>query len=319
MSKHMINLTMVGNENCLVLNVYTPSLSEPSSLEPLKPVMVWIHGGAFVWGSGNTELYGPEYLLTEDIVLVTINYRIGLLGFLRFEDPTLEVPGNAGFKDQVMALRWVQDNIEAFNGNPGNVTIFGESAGGAAVHALILSPMARDLFDKAIVQSGSTLNPWTKGKSCTKELAEYFGVPEEEKVLLDYLMTLPGEKIIEAQNALKDIVLGASSPRYFGWVVETQTNEPAFLPRDPCELISSGDFNKIPTLMGYTSKEGFLLDVFINLKLQEPEDNFETKPELMVPFQLDLNADSPLYDAVKRELVEFYKGEIEDVRNQVFY
>lgn len=105
--------------------------------------MVWIHGGGFVSGSSKSELYGPEFLLPEDVVIVTINYRLGVLGFLSLEDTSLGVPGNAGLKDMVMALKWVQQNIDKFNGNPNNVTIFGESAGGAAVHYLILSPMAR--------------------------------------------------------------------------------------------------------------------------------------------------------------------------------
>lgn len=105
--------------------------------------MVWIHGGAFTHGSGNTDLYGPEFLLTEDIVLVTINYRVGILGFLNFEDTKLSVPGNAGLKDMVQALKWVQKNIDKFSGNPKNVTIFGESAGGSSVHFLMLSPLGK--------------------------------------------------------------------------------------------------------------------------------------------------------------------------------
>jgi carboxylesterase type B len=132
---------IVGTEDCLFLNVYTQQL--PSSTNnKLKPVMVWIHGGGFSSGSGNSDTYGPEFLLTEDIVLVTINYRLGVFCFLSFEDASLEVPGNAGLKDMVMALKWVQKNISKFSGDPNNVTIFGESAGGISVHYLILSPLA---------------------------------------------------------------------------------------------------------------------------------------------------------------------------------
>lgn len=105
--------------------------------------MVWIHGGAFTAGSSQTEFYGPDFLVSEDVVVVTINYRLGILGFLSLEDSTLGVPGNAAFKDMVMALKWVQKNITNFMGDPNNVTIFGESAGGAAVHFLMLSPMAK--------------------------------------------------------------------------------------------------------------------------------------------------------------------------------
>ncbi|KRT86285.1 hydrolase [Oryctes borbonicus] len=134
---------VVGSEDCLFLNVYTPKLPEIGA--PLKPTMVWIHGGGFVWGSNNSQMYGPEFLITEDVVIVAINYRLGVLGFLSLEDPDLEVTGNAGCKDMVMALKWVQGNIKHFGGNPENVTIFGQSAGGVAVHLLVLSPMAKEL------------------------------------------------------------------------------------------------------------------------------------------------------------------------------
>jgi carboxylesterase type B len=133
--------TLVGSEDCLFLNVYTQQLPL-DTINTLKPVMVWIHGGGFSTGSSKSDLYGPEFLLTEDIVLVTINYRLGIFGFLSFEDASLEVPGNAGLKDMVMALKWVQKNISKFSGDPNNVTVFGESAGGMSVHYLVLSPLA---------------------------------------------------------------------------------------------------------------------------------------------------------------------------------
>lgn len=134
----------------------------PGDEVSLKPVMVWLHGGAFTGGSGNKEPYGPEFLITEDVVIVTLNYRVGilgniifncvslhnlhifrLLGFLSLEDPKLGVPGNAGLKDVVFALKWVQQNIENFSGDPNNVTMFGGSAGAVAAHLLMLSPLAK--------------------------------------------------------------------------------------------------------------------------------------------------------------------------------
>lgn len=111
----------------------------------LKPVMFWIHGGGYTTGSGNSDMYGPHYLISQDVIVVTINYRLGVLGFLTLDDPKLGVPGNAGLKDQVMALKWVQKNIRNFGGDPNNVTIFGESAGASSVHFLLLSPMAKGL------------------------------------------------------------------------------------------------------------------------------------------------------------------------------
>lgn len=138
-----------GNEDCLYLNVYAPESGEN------LPVMVWLHGGAFVFGNGGGE-YDPTRLVQEDVIVVTLNYRLGLLGFLAH--PNLEADGgNFGLMDQQQALRWVKKNAAAFGGDSNNVTIFGESAGGHSVMSHIASPRAKDenLFQRAIVQSGS--------------------------------------------------------------------------------------------------------------------------------------------------------------------
>lgn len=119
-------LSPVVDEDCLSLNVYTKFLDRN------LPVMVWIHGGSFSGGNGHSFTYGPDHLVDEDIILVTINYRLGVLGFLSTEDSN--APGNYGMKDVIKALEWVRYNIRNFGGDPDNVTIFGESAGGAAVH-----------------------------------------------------------------------------------------------------------------------------------------------------------------------------------------
>ena len=129
-----------------------------------KAVMVWLHGGGFHMGSGGTDLYGPGYLMEEDVVLVTLNYRLGPLGFLSL--PQGGVSGNAGLKDQRMALRWVRENIAAFGGDPNKVTIFGESAGGTSVLLHQLSPLSRGERDSATLTFGggweSILMPQSK-------------------------------------------------------------------------------------------------------------------------------------------------------------
>ncbi|MBU4038901.1 MAG: carboxylesterase family protein [Alphaproteobacteria bacterium] len=143
------------SEDCLTLNVWTP---EARGTEPL-PVMVWIHGGGYNNGSGTAALYDGARLAKRGVVVVTINYRLGRLGF--FDHPALaseravgEPAANYGVMDQIAALEWVRDNAAAFGGDPGNVTIFGESAGGAAVTQLMVAPSARGLFHRAVVQSG---------------------------------------------------------------------------------------------------------------------------------------------------------------------
>lgn len=155
--RNMILENFKGNEDCLFLNVYTPKLPELGS-NPKLPVLFWIHGGGFQFGNGNAFLYGPDYLVPENIILVTINYRLGALGFLN--TGTHDAPGNAGLKDQVLALKWVRDNIDRFGGDANEVTIGGQSAGSASVHYMLLSPLTKGLFKRAIAQSGVALNPW---------------------------------------------------------------------------------------------------------------------------------------------------------------
>ena len=142
------------SEDCLTLNVWTPALDGKR-----RPVMVWIHGGAFTIGSGSQSLYDGSVLARRgDVVLVTVNYRLGPLGYLRLADVTngkIPSTGSEGMLDQVAALEWVRDNIAEFGGDPGNVTIFGESAGGMSVGTLLAMPAARGLFHKAIPQSGA--------------------------------------------------------------------------------------------------------------------------------------------------------------------
>jgi len=141
------------SEDCLTLNVW-----QPQGADPKLPVMVWIHGGGFVFGSGSQALYAGAELARRGVVVVTLNYRLGALGFLSHPALSREQAGGAlgnyGLLDQIAALQWVRRNIASFGGDPGNVTIFGESAGGIAVQALMTSPLAAGLFHKAISQSG---------------------------------------------------------------------------------------------------------------------------------------------------------------------
>ena len=131
-----------------MLNVNSPDLRSEAGL----PVMVWIHGGGFVAGSGARQMYGMHHFMDRDVVMVSINYRLGLLGGLYLDRE--KVPGNQGLRDQILALRWVQDNIQQFGGNPDAVTIFGQSAGAYASTYHLFSPLTRGLFKRIIAQSG---------------------------------------------------------------------------------------------------------------------------------------------------------------------
>ena len=145
------------NEDCLRLSIYTPKIN-PTANETLKPVLVWIHGGHFISGSGSYQYYGPErFMKDNDIVMVSINYRLGTLGFLSLGTP--ELPGNAGLWDQVEALKWIQTNIKYFGGDNKKVTIMGESAGSWSVMYQLLSPASAGLFQRVISQSGTPMSP----------------------------------------------------------------------------------------------------------------------------------------------------------------
>src|SRR3954462_8685218 len=142
---------LTTSEDCLFLNVYTPRADDGA-----RPVMVWIHGGAYTIGSG--DIYdGSSFARRGDVVVVTLNYRLGILGWVPLDhlDPKLTGSGNNGLRDQIEALRWVRDNIAAFGGDPGNVTIFGESAGGGSVATLLAAPDADGLYHRAIIESGA--------------------------------------------------------------------------------------------------------------------------------------------------------------------
>ena len=162
--------------------IYSSILQVPNTSEPL-PVMVWFHGGGWECGSGISSFYGPDFLLNHDIVLVSANFRLGPLGFLSTE--TTDCAGNFGLKDQLEVLKWIQENIATFGGNPKSVTIFGESAGGASVTYHMLSPKSKGLFHKGIAQSGTYFNPWAqpahKGVPAqrAKKMAEIVGCPSD--------------------------------------------------------------------------------------------------------------------------------------------
>nr|ADF43492.1 carboxyl/choline esterase CCE033a [Helicoverpa armigera] len=251
---------VVGPEDCLVLNVYTPNDAWDGA--PL-PVMVFVHGGGFKEGSGSALLYGPDYLVSKGVVLVTINYRLAIGGFACLG--IKEAPGNAGLKDQVAALKWVQKNIRAFGGNPDDVTLFGESAGGASVSYHLLSPMSKGLFHRAIIQSGSSLGTWTRQRFPLK-IASAVGK------VLGHNTEDPHELYRIFQNTAINDLIAADIPRTKGRLmfahlpfvpcIEKPIDgvEP-FITDTPYNILSKGKFNKVPVIIGSNSEEGYMFAV----------------------------------------------------------
>ncbi|GLG95967.1 Carboxylic ester hydrolase [Gryllus bimaculatus] len=247
-----------GQEDCLYLNVYTQEINPQN----LKPVMFWIHGGGFVIGSGNTDMYGPDYLVDAGVLLVTFNYRLGVLGFLSLDNE--DCTGNMGLKDQVAALLWVQQNIESFGGDPNNVTIFGESAGAICVSFHMVSPMTKGLFHKAIAQSGSALNHYAYtflSKSRSFAVGQRLGLKtKDEKELFSFLQNVDLEKLVkEAENIIARVENTSGLRIVFVPTVEKVVpGQQPYLAQHQEILLKNGQFHHVPYMTGTVTHEGMI-------------------------------------------------------------
>lgn len=272
----------------LTVNIFTPTLK---SWKPL-PVFVFIHGGGFVLGSSSTLLYGPEYIVEKDVILVTFNYRLGVLGFLSLKDPAAGVPGNAGLKDQSMALRWIKENIKHFGGDPNNITISGESAGGASVHYHLISDMSEGLFQKAILQSGVALNPWATvpkpGPNFTVKLAQklgYTGSIDNDVELLEFFQKQEVKPLVMGSFQLVDheYALEFSYDLYCPFVptVEPYESDMCFLPQDPLEMGRNAWSSDVDIIIGGCANEGYLFgsSITVDRVAKMRENN-----ELFIPY-----------------------------------
>ncbi|GAB0093837.1 Carboxylic ester hydrolase [Sergentomyia squamirostris] len=308
-----------GEEDCLHINVFTKSL-DPSKL---VPVMIYIHGGAFMRGSSSVEMYGPDFLLQKDIILFTFNYRLGAFGFLSLDDRSLEIPGNAGLKDQSMAIRWCKENAAFFGGDPKNITLFGESAGGCSVHYHMISSQSRGLFDRAIVQSGTTLNNWSvvPARNWAKRLAVALGWSGDgnTKDMVDFLRKAEPKTIVKAQEGIltpherKDRILFP-----FGPIIEPYISKGCFIPRDPVEMCREAWSHSIPIIIGGTSDEGLFSyrEVF-----DHPDTVNQLSCEHLVPLELELEQKGPKCLALGEKIRQFYFGDqqpsIEVINNYI--
>jgi para-nitrobenzyl esterase len=242
-----------ASEDCLSLNIWTPAKSGSDRL----PVMVWIHGGGFFGGTASVPTYDGEALARRGVVLVTLNYRLGALGFLAHPALSREsahgVSGNYGLLDQIAALRWVQKNIAAFGGDPANVTVFGGSAGAHSIGILLVSPLAKGLFARAIMESlplffrpvrdlaharYGLASAETEGKAQASDIAA--------------LRTLDAAQIVARLAPGPTLSTGTHFyPIVDGWV----------LPRDPAEAIGTARQAQVPLLLGFNADEG---NFFVN-------------------------------------------------------
>jgi len=231
------------SEDCLTLNVWTAAKSEKDRL----PVMVWIHGGGFTRGSGISPAYNGEGFARKGVVLVTINYRLGVFGFLAHPALSAESvhhsSGNYAVLDQIAALQWVKKNIAAFGGDANRVTVFGESAGSWAVNALMASPLAKGLFQRAIGESGGSFSPMktlADAEKAGERLATTMGASQD---VLKSLRSKPAEELLKASDE------PTVRPMVDGWV----------LPQDVATIFARGKQNDVPLIVGFNSDEGTTL------------------------------------------------------------
>ncbi|XP_034244956.1 esterase B1-like [Thrips palmi] len=306
-----------GREDCLYLNVFTPFLGAA-----VLPVMVYLHGGAFQTGSGDISEVGPDFLVRHDVVLVTINYRLGAFGFLNMDSD--DAPGNAGLKDQRAALRWVRDNVANFGGNPNHVTIFGNSAGAASVHYHTLLNDSRGLFRAAIMQSGNALQWWAYHDTfpdrldMARRLCDALGgdSASEEGMVRSFKQASTGDILAAsarmARGGISRVSRGAprrsakihlkgslccsvSLAPLFRPSPERRDagRESRFLGRDAESLIRQPQVPPVPTVAGLSGNEGVYSYYYLGLdKVPELVSALLEKPEKLLPDNVSPSVDT---------------------------
>ncbi|CAH1398685.1 unnamed protein product [Nezara viridula] len=292
-----LNPKVIGSEDCLYLSVFTHDTNGSN------PVMVHIHGGGFI--AGDKSKTSPIYLMDQEIVIVGINYRLGIMGFLSFENN--EQPGNQGMKDQVMALQWVQKNIANFGGDPKRVTLVGESAGGASVVHHIISPLSRGLFHGAIAESGTSYNTWTVlppglARNRAKNLTSLASCPV--KTTKEIIACLQEKNANELVGLMENFREWQIDPLMllFQPVLEPKGSG-AFLTGP----ISSWKHNPVPLLTGMTSGEGLLRTRYFlefDMDFKWYNDNFEKVAP--ISFQYVASASNP--EEVTKKIKQYYFG-----------
>ncbi|XP_045770453.1 venom carboxylesterase-6-like [Maniola jurtina] len=286
----------VMQEDCLIANVYVPD-TEDTNL----PVLVYLHGGAFQFGYSTQR--SPIHLVqSKKIIAVNLNYRLGAHGFLCLG--TEDAPGNAGMKDQVALLRWVQNNIAQFGGNPNDVTINGCSAGGASVDLLMISKLTRGLFHKVIPESGSKtapfsiqLDPITNAKKIAKQL-NYSNIDDDIDALEKIYKRTPYEKLYEIDFGIEKDTSLAFLP-----CIERDIGEEMFLDDEPVNIINHVDFPKFPMLYGITEMEGIYRTKYFDDWKEQMNTNFAD----FLPVNLKFSNEAEK-EKVALKIKQFYFG-----------
>ena len=269
------------DEDCLVMNVWRPAQQTSGKL----PVMVWVYGGGFVNGGSSPAVYDGSQFAKRGVVLVSFNYRVGRFGF--FAHPALSTEnskgplGNYAFMDTIAAMQWVTRNVGAFGGDPSNVTVFGESAGGMVVHMLLTSPMSKGLFQRAIIESGGgrggamPMRTRKEAESIGVAFAKSVGIDGDDAAALTALRKLPAEKVVAGLNLAS---MGAAASTHSGPMVDGQ-----ILVESPEDAFRNGHNHQVPLIVGANSADiGFSMA--------------KTIDEVFTPFGADKDKAKATYD-----------------------
>ncbi|KAJ8971743.1 hypothetical protein NQ314_000556, partial [Rhamnusium bicolor] len=253
-----------GDEDCLYLNIFVPTQGND---QQALDVVIHIHGGGFMFGSGH-DFLDPKYVMDRDIILVTINYRLGVLGFLSTGDEVL--PGNNGLKDQITALKWIQQNIASFGGNPNSVTLTGFSAGGVSVHLHYISPLSKGLFHRGMSMSGVATNDWAIEENpleYAKNLANLVGCPiSNTKSLVECLKTRPASLLVEKT---KDLYKYPPTPVCLLKPVIEKKSEHSFLFEHPYKSLVEKNVLDVPWITSVTRDDGMIISLLLYNKLDD--------------------------------------------------
>lgn len=291
-------LNVKMQEDCLIANIHVPVTDEKN-----LPVLVYVHGGAFQIGYGN-KLSPKKLIQTKNLIVVTFNYRLGIHGFLCLG--TEDAPGNAGIKDQVALLRWVNRNIASFGGNPNDVTIAGCSAGSSSVDLLMLSDITKGLFNKVIAGSGASLSGFSVqidplGSAQEQGLVLNFTNVEDIAALGESYKNIPIEKLL-----LTNFRNRKHSGVEFAPCVERDIGQEMFLKEAPIDILKKGDYPKMPIIYGFTSMEGLIRRPFFEEWKDEMNEKFSNF--LSIDLQFDNEQER---EEVAAKIKQFYFGDAE--------
>lgn len=282
------------SEDCLYLNVFTKHTGPRK-----RPVLVWFHGGAYTVGSASLPLYdGGPLTVMGDVVVVTVNYRLGAFGFLFLGDAErrMDASANLGILDQIQALRWVRDNVSGFGGDPNNVTIFGESAGATSVCAILTAPSADGLYHRAIAQSSALRPrhfPHSLAEQTTNLLLKKLDLAPAR---IDQLRALPAEQIAQAQRAIEDEGLT--------WLAFFPVQHEDSLPEDALDALRNPERSLVPLIIGSTRDEWNLFDAVNVVRWNTPMSHGELVGIVERKLEVDSTQAEQLIDGYRRSRVD---------------